>query len=95
MSPGISIAQTARPKTRKIAFGEGIEALIQSLVHGMARNEAAQTEVRAQAVSVLAQAVGAIILSRACPDGAPLADEILDACREDCRSAIARVKLVP
>lgn len=29
----------------------------------------------------MAQMIGAIMLSRACPDESPLADEILDACR--------------
>lgn len=29
-----------------------------------------------------AQAVGAIMLSRACPDDAPLADEIIEVCRK-------------
>ncbi|MNH36267.1 hypothetical protein D3C73_1617710 [compost metagenome] len=28
----------------------------------------------------MAQMIGAIMLSRACPDESPLADEILDAC---------------
>lgn len=34
-------------------------------------------------IDMLAHSVGAIMLSRACPDGSPLADEILDVCREE------------
>jgi TetR/AcrR family transcriptional repressor of nem operon len=30
----------------------------------------------------LAHAVGAIVMSRACPDDSPLADEILSTCRD-------------
>jgi len=30
---------------------------------------------------ILAQMVGAIVMSRACPDDSPLADEILTSCR--------------
>jgi hypothetical protein len=32
---------------------------------------------------MLAHSVGAIVLSRACPDDSPLADEILDVCRKE------------
>ena len=45
---------------------------------------------RAQAISLLAQAVGAVVLSRACPDESALADEILDACRAACHAALAQ-----
>ena len=31
--------------------------------------------------TAIAMAVGAVVLSRSCPDDSPLADEILDACR--------------
>jgi TetR/AcrR family transcriptional repressor of nem operon len=36
----------------------------------------------------LAQAVGAVVLSRACPDASALADEILDTCRADCHASL-------
>ncbi len=49
------------------------------LSSGLSANE--QKEARTKAVSLLAQAVGAIVLSRACPDDALLADEILDSCK--------------
>lgn len=40
-----------------------------------------QGAARALVIDTLAHSVGAVMLSRACPDGSPLADEILDACR--------------
>ncbi|MNY59859.1 hypothetical protein D3C86_1963470 [compost metagenome] len=63
----------------KSVFETGIEKLISGLSSGLSANE--QKEARAKAVSLLAQAVGAIVLSRACPDDTPLADEILDSCK--------------
>ena len=74
-------------ETRSV-FGVGIEGLIGMFHEDMVKNHAAGPDARAQAISVLAQAVGAVILSRACPDDSPLADEILDACRPDCLDAI-------
>jgi TetR/AcrR family transcriptional repressor of nem operon len=38
-------------------------------------------EVRARMIGTFALIVGAMVLSRACPDDSPLADEILDVCR--------------
>lgn len=37
--------------------------------------------MRAKLISAFAHSVGAIILSRACPDDSGLADEILEVCR--------------
>lgn len=37
--------------------------------------------LRARNINAIAHAVGALVLSRACPDDSPLADEILDTCR--------------
>ncbi|MFX5085394.1 TetR/AcrR family transcriptional regulator, partial [Acinetobacter baumannii] len=39
-------------------------------------------ELRKQAINILAQSVGAIALSRACPDQSNLSDEILESCKE-------------
>ena len=41
-----------------------------------------QNEVRAKMIDTFAHAVGALVLSRACPDDSPLADEILEVCRK-------------
>jgi TetR/AcrR family transcriptional repressor of nem operon len=40
-------------------------------------------------LALLAQAVGAILLSRACPDDSPLADEILEVCHRQMTAALA------
>jgi TetR/AcrR family transcriptional repressor of nem operon len=73
----------------RATFGAGIEALLGSLEQSMAHNGGAGTDTRAAAISVLAQAVGAVVLSRACPDDSSLADQILTACRLDCRGAVS------
>lgn len=41
--------------------------MIESLVDDMAKRRSDGTDVPAKAISVLAQAVGALVLSRACP----------------------------
>lgn len=84
----LSCDAARQPDTTRAVFATGIDNLVCALEDGIARNHAAGGGTRAQAISVLAQAVGAIILSRACPDNSSLADEILDACRADCRDAI-------
>jgi TetR/AcrR family transcriptional repressor of nem operon len=38
--------------------------------------------MRAKIIDTMAHAIGAIVLSRACPDDSALADEILDVCRK-------------
>jgi len=83
-------ADAARqPKAVRAAFAEGIEHLLQALEKEVSAPE--QTgpgvagemgEVRAHAIDTLAHAVGALVLSRACPDDSPLADEILSVCRD-------------
>jgi TetR/AcrR family transcriptional regulator, transcriptional repressor for nem operon len=77
-----------QPQETRSTFAAGIEGLVGGLEADMARNGVSGPGSRAQAISILAQAVGAIILSRACPDDSRLADEILEACRNDCRDAI-------
>ncbi len=74
------------PDDTRGVFGEGIAGLFGALEAGLA----GRPEARATAISLMAQAVGAVILSRACPDGSPLADEILDTCRADCLATIDR-----
>ena len=57
-------------------FADGIEGMLALLA-----SDAGGTGTRAGSINTLAQLVGAIVLSRACPEGSPLADEILRACR--------------
>ncbi len=78
-------ADAARqPESVKETFAAGIDA--QLAVSGRQEGQADDTttdRARARRIALMAQAVGAIVLSRSCPDDAPLADEILDVCRAD------------
>jgi TetR/AcrR family transcriptional regulator, transcriptional repressor for nem operon len=76
------------PEETKSVFGDGIEGVIGLLATNIARTQGSKVDARREAVGVLAQAVGAIVLSRACPDTSALADEILDICRAKCRTAV-------
>lgn len=65
----------------KETFLAGIENQLATLAHDDASlSESAQREARARRIATIAQVVGAIVLSRACPDDSPLADEILQVC---------------
>ncbi|MEB3042968.1 TetR/AcrR family transcriptional regulator [Rhizobium mulingense] len=84
----LSCDAARQPEKTKAVFAAGIEKLVRAVEGGIARHHASSAGGRAQAIAILAQAVGAIVLSRACPDDFPLADELLDACLADCRDAI-------
>lgn len=76
-------ADAARqPEPIKTAFSSGLESMLETLA-SQAHEGTGQCEsdLRAKRIGVIAQVVGALLLSRACPDDSPLADEILDACR--------------
>lgn len=71
-----------QPRQVRETFAAGLESLLETL--GRDDRDLDQQErqaARARRMAAIAQAVGAIALSRACPDDAPLADEILEACR--------------
>jgi TetR/AcrR family transcriptional repressor of nem operon len=71
-----------QPESVRKAFAAGIESRLAAFERkAEPLGEAAKREARAQGISTLAQLVGAIMLSRACPDDDSLADEILDVCR--------------
>ena len=77
-------ADAARqPQSIKTAFATGLESLLETLAnqHGAPEDGSREGDPRARRIDVLAQVIGAIVLSRACPDDSPLADEILDVCR--------------
>ena len=74
------------PADTRAAFGDGIAGLVAAMAGGLKGHP----DARGQAISLLAQAVGAVVLSRACPDSAALADEILDTCRADCHARLER-----
>jgi len=71
-----------QPDAIKATFATGLEKILEEvLAAGGPSNEEAQQYARGRAIDTFAHALGAIVLSRACPDDSPLADEILDICR--------------
>ena len=71
-----------QPKAIKQAFADGIEDQLEILAReDGALSESVKREARARRIDTLAHVVGALVLSRACPDDSPLADEILEICR--------------
>lgn len=77
-------ADAARqPEPVRVAFEAGVEKLLAVLTRQEAASMPADAvPARAQVLDMLAHAVGAIVMSRACPDDSPLADEILAVCRD-------------
>ncbi|KRB07027.1 TetR family transcriptional regulator [Lysobacter sp. Root690] len=76
-------ADAARqPESVKAAFAAGIERQLAGPAHHEGRPvDKASDKARARRIALTAQAIGAVVLSRSCPDDAPLADEILEVCR--------------
>jgi len=71
-----------QPESIKKAFAAGIEGELATLGReDGAMGEIATREARAERIDTLAHVVGALVLSRACPDDSPLADETLEVCR--------------
>lgn len=77
-------ADAARqPEAVRATFAAGIESLLAALSTASNSPDPADAgETRARYLDTLAHAVGAIVMSRACPDDSPLADEILAICRD-------------
>ncbi|WP_371356433.1 TetR/AcrR family transcriptional regulator [Pseudomonas chlororaphis] len=68
----------------KATFAEGIEHTLQTFGDKYPTGtDAAPGEGRRKMIALLSRAVGALILSRACPDDSALADEILEVCRAE------------
>ncbi|MGJ5894386.1 TetR/AcrR family transcriptional regulator [Streptomyces niveiscabiei] len=79
-----------QPAEVRTEFAAGIESLLTALqapsdTPGGADQRAARTKL----IGMLAHSIGAIMLSRACPDDSPLADEILDVCRKEILASLA------
>jgi TetR/AcrR family transcriptional repressor of nem operon len=75
----------------KAAFAEGIERMLQTLGEKYPTGpDAAPGEARGKMIDLLAHAVGAIMLSRACPDDSALADEILAVCHAQLTASLPR-----
>nr|WP_262416015.1 TetR family transcriptional regulator [Pseudomonas fluorescens] len=74
----------------KTAFADGIERTLQTLGDKYPTGpDAASGEGRVKMIDMLARAVGAIILSRACPDDSALADEILAVCHAEMSASLS------
>lgn len=72
-----------QPEPVRVAFEDGMESLLAKLSQqGLPSDPADAAQARVRILDVLAHAVGALVLSRACPDDSPLADEILAVCRD-------------
>ena len=72
-----------QPAAVKSEFAAGVEDLIGTLKPKSVRSgEVSQRKARAELIDLLAHSVGALVMSRACPDDSALADEILQICRE-------------
>lgn len=73
-----------QPEAVRATFADGIESLLALLSRRDAAPDTAEAgQGRARAINILAHAVGAIVMSRACPDDSALADEILAVCRQE------------
>lgn len=96
-SPGAGCTMAAlsgdasrQPEPVKEAFAAGIERLLATLEsEEKPKGATARRIARARRIDAFAQVVGAIMLSRACPDDSPLADEILDVCRSAALSRLS------
>lgn len=67
----------------RATFAAGIETQLSVLRDENGAADTAQTaQARARYLDIMAHALGAIVMSRACPDDSPLADEILAAARD-------------
>lgn len=78
----LSTDAARQPDAVRAVFAEAIERQVSApMPDADASAAVAEGRSRAQRIALIAQAVGAIVLSRACPDDSPLADEILEACR--------------
>ncbi len=67
-----------QPPSVRTAFADGVESLVNRLSQPDGTSDTAQTSLtRERILDVLSHAVGALVMSRACPDDSALADEFL------------------
>lgn len=71
-----------QPDSVRTAFVEGIEGLVTGLSQHSSFSAIDPEQARAKVLEMLTHAVGAIVMSRACPDDSPLSEEILAVCRD-------------
>lgn len=77
-----------QPPAVQAAFASGIASMLAAVERGAMAAGAEQGAARAKAISLFSQMLGALMLSRACPDDSPLSDEILDVCRRQILTAL-------
>lgn len=70
-----------QPPAVQATFESGIASMLAAVERGAMAAGADQGAARAKAIGLFSQMLGALVLSRACPDDSPLSDEILEACR--------------
>ncbi|MGM3175707.1 TetR/AcrR family transcriptional regulator [Dickeya lacustris] len=71
-----------QPQAVRATFAAGIESVLAALSQANPAPDATDADAaRSRYLDILAHAIGAIVMSRACPDDSPLADEILTVCR--------------
>ena len=79
-----------QPEAVKSEFAAGIEGLLATLdADDVGSGASDRRKLRSRLIDMLAHSVGAVMLSRACPDGSPLAEEILRTCRKEILAALA------
>ncbi|MCO7262374.1 TetR/AcrR family transcriptional regulator [Dickeya zeae] len=72
-----------QPEAVRATFAAGIESVLAALSKTNTTPDATDANAaRSRNLDILAHAIGAIVMSRACPDDSPLADEILAVCRD-------------
>jgi len=80
----------------KTTFAAGIESLLQALEQECSTSDGAgHDEARAKPIATFAHIVGALVMSRACPDDSPLAEEILAVCRDKILGELAEQEGAP
>ncbi|EGI75493.1 TetR/AcrR family transcriptional regulator [Hylemonella gracilis] len=84
-----------QPPAVQAAFASGIASMLAAVERGAMAAGADQGAARAKAISLFSQMLGALVLSRACPDDSPLSDEILDVCRRQILTALVPVGGIP
>lgn len=74
----------------KATFAAGIESVLAALGReGAMLGDVDQRSGRAKMIDMLAHAVGAMVLSRSCPDDSSLSDEILEVCRKQILASLS------
>jgi TetR/AcrR family transcriptional repressor of nem operon len=84
-----------QPEAVQARFATGIARMLAAVQQGAVAAGADETSARALAIGQLSQMVGALVLSRACPSDAPLADEILAVCRDESLARLAPTAAKP